>query len=160
MGRKFTIFALFYFVFESKFQVQVPRGASIWRGDLTDGFFALRFWGAYIWRVIHGGAYYRNFTVLSWTEQKGFQCIRSKRCWANIFKTHNLLEYPQVLATCGRTTREKHCSLRRNRLRLVSEERKTEERDSRLWPLFCLGHFDFRSPFFAPKPHGNACYAG
>ena len=25
-------------------------GAYIRRGDLTEGFFALRFWGAYIWR--------------------------------------------------------------------------------------------------------------
>ena len=27
-------------------------------------------------------------------------------------------------------------------------------------PLFCLRHFDSRPPFLAPKPHGNACYAG
>ena len=46
---KFTIFALFYFVFESKFQVHATRGAYIRRGDLTEGFFALRFWGAYAW---------------------------------------------------------------------------------------------------------------
>ena len=39
VGRKFTIFALFYFVSEGKF-------------------FALRFWG-----LIFGGAYFRNFTV-------------------------------------------------------------------------------------------------
>ena len=26
VGRKFTIFALFYFVFEGNFQVQAPRG--------------------------------------------------------------------------------------------------------------------------------------
>ena len=26
VGRKFTVFALFYFVFESNFQVQAPRG--------------------------------------------------------------------------------------------------------------------------------------
>ena len=45
-------------------------------------------------------------------------------------------------------------SLRRKRFRLVSEQRKTGERDSRLWPR------ETRSPFFAPKPHGNACYAG
>ena len=38
MGRKFTIFALFYFVFEGKFQVQAPQGAYIRRGDLTKGF--------------------------------------------------------------------------------------------------------------------------
>ena len=68
MGRKFTIFALFYFVFEGKFQVQAPRGAYIRRGDLTEGylhydFVGLIFGGAYTWRglymegLIHGGAY-------------------------------------------------------------------------------------------------------
>ena len=55
MGRKFTIFALFYFVFEGKFQVQAPRGAYIWRGDLSEGFGGydfggLIFGGAYTWR--------------------------------------------------------------------------------------------------------------
>ena len=36
-----------------------------------EGFFALRVWGAYIWRglymegLIHGGAYFQNFTVSS-----------------------------------------------------------------------------------------------
>ena len=59
MGRKFTIFALFYFVFEDKFQVQAPRGgAYIRRGDLTEGFLRYDFGG-----LIHGGAYFRNFTV-------------------------------------------------------------------------------------------------
>ena len=53
-------------------------------------------------------------------------------------------------------------SLRRKRFRLVSEQRKTEEGDSRLWSheKWNERHFDSRSPFFAPKPHGNACYAG
>ena len=58
MGRKFTIFALFYFVFESKFHVQAPRGAYIRRGDLTEGFLRYDFEG-----LIFGGAYFRNFTV-------------------------------------------------------------------------------------------------
>ena len=58
MGRKFIIFALFCFVFESKFHVQVPRGAYIRRGDLTEGFLCYDFEG-----LIHGGAYFRNFTV-------------------------------------------------------------------------------------------------
>ena len=44
VGRKFTIFALFYFVFEGNFHVQAPGGAYIWRGDLTDSFFALQVW--------------------------------------------------------------------------------------------------------------------
>ena len=55
MGRKFTIFALFYFVFEGKFQVQAPRESYIRRGDLTEGvlryeFGRLIFGGAYTWR--------------------------------------------------------------------------------------------------------------
>ena len=35
-GSKFTVFALFYFVFEGNFP-STPRGAYIWRGDLTEG---------------------------------------------------------------------------------------------------------------------------
>ena len=50
VGRKLTVFALFYFAFEGNFQVQAPRGAYIWRCDLTEGFFALRVWGACTWR--------------------------------------------------------------------------------------------------------------
>ena len=61
MGRKFTIFALFYFVFEGKFQVQAPRGAYIWRGDLTEGFLRYDFGGLIFGGLIHGGAYFRNF---------------------------------------------------------------------------------------------------
>ena len=57
------MFALFYFAFEEKFQVQAPQGAYIRRGDLTEGFLrydfgGLIFGGAYTWR-----AYFRNFTV-------------------------------------------------------------------------------------------------
>ena len=55
-------------------------------------------------------------------------------------------------------------SLRSKRFRLVSEQRKTEERDSQFWPRkkWTIFHavFDSRSSFFAPKPHGNTCYAG
>ena len=47
--------ALFYFVFEGNIPSASPRGAYIWRGDLTEGF--LHYW------LIHGGAYFRNFTV-------------------------------------------------------------------------------------------------
>ena len=41
VGGKFAVFALFYFVFEGKFPSTSPREACIWRGDLTEGFFAL-----------------------------------------------------------------------------------------------------------------------
>ena len=57
IGSKFTVFALFYFVFEGNFPSKSPRGAYIWRGDLTEGFLRYRFGG-----LIHGGAYFRNFT--------------------------------------------------------------------------------------------------
>ena len=58
MGRKFIIFALFYFVFEGKFQVQAPQGAYIQRDDLMEGFLCYDFGG-----LIHGGACFQNFTV-------------------------------------------------------------------------------------------------
>ena len=60
MGRKFTIFALFNFVFESKFQVQAPRGAYIGRGDLTEGFLRYELEG-----LIFGGAYLRREICVS-----------------------------------------------------------------------------------------------
>ena len=53
VGSKFTVFALFYFVFEGNFPSTSHRGAYIWRGDLTDIFFALPVWGAYIWRGLY-----------------------------------------------------------------------------------------------------------
>ena len=57
MGRRFTIFALFYFVFEGKFQVHAhPGGGGFWGGLYLEG-------------AIHGGAYFRNFMV---TEKKNF----------------------------------------------------------------------------------------
>ena len=58
VGRKFTVFALFYFVFGGNFQVQAPGGAYIWRGNLTEGFLRYEFGG-----LIFEGAYFRNFTV-------------------------------------------------------------------------------------------------
>ena len=46
VGRKFTVFALFYFVFEGNFQVQAPVGLIIiWRGNLTEGFCVTSFGG-------------------------------------------------------------------------------------------------------------------
>jgi len=62
VGRKFTVFALFYFVFEGNFQVQAPRGAYIWRGHLTEAFLryefgGLIFGGAYTWRGLFSEFY-------------------------------------------------------------------------------------------------------
>ena len=62
-GRKFTVFDLFYFVFEGNFQVQAPPGrAYIWRGDLTGGglryeFGGLIFAGVYTWKVLFSEFY-------------------------------------------------------------------------------------------------------
>ena len=59
VGSKFTVFALFYFVFEGNFPSTSPRGAYIWRGDLMEGFLRYEFGG-----FIFIGAYFRNSTVV------------------------------------------------------------------------------------------------
>ena len=69
VGRKFTIFALFYFVFEGNFQGQAPGGAYIWRGDLTEAFLGhefggLIFGGAYTWRGLFS-EFYRIFSFIN-----------------------------------------------------------------------------------------------
>ena len=53
VGSKFTVFALFYFVFEGNFLSTSPRGAYIWRGDLTEGFLHYQFGGASIWKGLY-----------------------------------------------------------------------------------------------------------
>ena len=54
VGSKFTVFALFYFVFESNFPSTSPRGAYIWRGDLTEGFCVTGLGGLYMEGLIFG----------------------------------------------------------------------------------------------------------
>ena len=66
VGSKFTVFALFYFVFESNFPSTIPRGAYIWRDNLMEGFCVMSLGGLYLERLIHGGAYFRNFTVVNY----------------------------------------------------------------------------------------------
>ena len=58
VGRKFTAFALFYFVYEGNFQVQAPGELIFGGANLTKGFLRYKFRG-----LMHGGAYFRNFTV-------------------------------------------------------------------------------------------------
>ena len=56
VGIKFTVFALFYSVFEGNFQVQAPppwggAGSIYLEGQSNRGFFAaVPVWGVYIWR--------------------------------------------------------------------------------------------------------------
>ena len=61
VGRKFTVFALFtlYLRAISKYK---PPGASIWKGDLTDGFLSYKLGepilgGAYTWRGLFSEFY-------------------------------------------------------------------------------------------------------
>ena len=64
VGSKLIVFALLYFVFEGNFPSTSLPGAYSWRGDLTEGFMRYRFGGGlYLEGLIHGWAYFRNFTV-------------------------------------------------------------------------------------------------
>ena len=65
VGSKFTVFALFYFVFEGNFPSTSPRGGLYLEGRFNGRFFALPVWGAYILR-----AYFRNFTVGALTQKR------------------------------------------------------------------------------------------
>ena len=56
VGRKFTVFALFYFVFEGNFQVQAPEGLYL-EGRFNGGFFALRVLRAYTWEGLFSEFY-------------------------------------------------------------------------------------------------------
>ena len=59
VGNNTTDFALFYFVkLRTISKYKTPGGAYIWRGDLMEGFLRYEFGG-----LIHGGAYFRSFTV-------------------------------------------------------------------------------------------------
>ena len=65
VGRKFTIFALFYFVFEGNSKYKPPGGLYS-EGRFNGGFFCVTVLGGlYLEGLIHGGAYFRNFTVSS-----------------------------------------------------------------------------------------------
>jgi len=62
VGSKFTVFTLFHFVFEDNFPSKSPRGAYIWRGNLTKGFLRYRIGelilgGAYTWRGLFSEFY-------------------------------------------------------------------------------------------------------
>ena len=80
VGSKFTIFALFYFVFEGNFPSTSPRGAYIWRGDLMEGFLRYRFGvlifgGAYTWRGL-----FSKFYSMLWLSFIGGLSSNSRLC--------------------------------------------------------------------------------
>ena len=81
MGRKFTIFALFYFVFQGKFQVQAPPGGGLYsEGRFNGGFFALRFWGAYIWKGL--------FSEFYGTLSSGSSLVKGRTCARDPVQQH------------------------------------------------------------------------
>ena len=63
VGSKFTVFALFYFVFEGNFRYK-PPGGLIFEGAIKPRVFCFTILsGLYLEGLIHGPAYFRNFTV-------------------------------------------------------------------------------------------------
>ena len=106
VGSKFTIVALFYFVFEGNFPSTGPRGAYIWRGDLTEGFLRYRtrgpiFGGAYTWRGLflefYGILFYklrlnyglfRQLSLEHWTVKFMTVKINSTKIW--LVSSYNL----------------------------------------------------------------------
>ena len=52
VGSKFTVFALFYFVFDGNCPSTSPQGLYL-EGRFDGGFFPLPVWGAYIWRGLY-----------------------------------------------------------------------------------------------------------
>ena len=67
VGSKFTIFVLFYFVFEGNF----PSTSK--EGQFNEGFFCVTgLGGLYLEGLIHGGAYFRNFMVLGLKSRLSF----------------------------------------------------------------------------------------
>ena len=73
VGSKFTIFALFYFIFEGKFPSTNPRGGLYLEGRFNGGFFALLDGGAYTWR----GLFSEFYGIIKEGEDKKIFCIAS-----------------------------------------------------------------------------------
>ena len=62
-GKEIHHFCFVLLCIRGKIPSTSPPGAYIRRGDLTEGFCVTIFWGLYIEGLIHGGAYFPNFTV-------------------------------------------------------------------------------------------------
>ena len=116
VGSKFTVFALFYFVFEGNFPISSPQGAYIWRGDLTEGFLCYRFGGlifggAYTWRGLFSEFYdisnivfftfpYLNIELCFYFRCSMYKCFPDKRytvqvvqCMDCMYLTGNLCNF-------------------------------------------------------------------
>ena len=113
VGRKFTVFALFYFVFEGNFQVQAPwGGGGLYLEGLFNGeFFALWLWVAYMSR----GFYVEGliFGIL-WCVATDIKMLRSKFLAKKVsakfaYQNRSCLPYitPQYLHICDIFTMSK-----------------------------------------------------
>ena len=78
VGSKFTVFALFHFVFEGNFPSTSPLGAYL-EGRLSAGFCTLRVWGAYIWRGLFS-EFYGNYLQLTYLRP----CSTVWKCKRNV----------------------------------------------------------------------------
>ena len=63
VGRKFTVFALFYFVKLRAISYYKPAGGLYFEGRFNGGFFALLVWGLMFGGAYAWGAYFWNFMV-------------------------------------------------------------------------------------------------
>ena len=98
VGRKFTVFALLYFIFEGNFQVQAPGGL-IFGGAINGEFFALQVWGAYLWRGLFS-EFYGSLRVhrIKKKEKRGLICERSRGNEAqNVISKYNFGDFLRLL---------------------------------------------------------------
>ena len=92
VGRKFAVFALIYIVFEGNFQLQVPGGGGLYlEGQFNGGFFALRVWGADIWRGLFSEFYGISYPSIT---KKKYKLTSGPRCgtWRGTVLTSNVLD--------------------------------------------------------------------
>ena len=76
---EFTVFALFYLVFEGNFQEQAPGGLYL-EGRFKEGFFVLRVWGAYIWRGLYMEGLFSEFYGIFFVyRQMGLELLNRRR---------------------------------------------------------------------------------
>ena len=76
-GNKSTIFALFYYIFEAIFQVQVPRGLIFGEAIKRSFFCVTGLRGLYLKGLINGGAHFRNSTMLLSQKKRILICFDS-----------------------------------------------------------------------------------
>ena len=80
-GSKFTVFALFYFVFEGNFQSTNPPGGLYLEGRFNRGVFCVTgLGGLYLEGLIHRGAYFRNFTVHNYSDRRTLSFLNKVSC--------------------------------------------------------------------------------